>query len=439
MIFPHILKKHLAGCFLFLLWKGSGMMELRRRYRRILYMLAGNAVCLLLCAVYLSVWHRTPDSIKIRAGEREEMNLELPAMGMIRASGEEAIPVSLSRPLVFYANEKNSYEMDVKLFGFVPLKNVDVQVIEGTSVIPVGMPVGIYVKTEGVLVVGTGEFTGFDGVRYSPAKNVLKSGDYILGINGEDVTGKKMFMKSLQETDGMDTVLTIRRGKEVFDVKTVPIKDQAGVYKIGIWIRDNAQGVGTLTYIDGNGGFGALGHGINDMDTSTLMALQKGSLYHTDIIGIRKGEAGKPGELTGLIDYGDDNLLGVIDRNEDKGIFGICGEELEGEALFAPVEIGLKQDTRIGPAKILCSLDGKNTELYDVKITDITYDKEHINREIVLQITDERLIEETGGIIQGMSGAPILQNGKLVGAVTHVFVQDATKGYGIFIEEMLEG
>lgn len=414
-------------------------MELRRRYRRILYILSGNAVCLLLCAAYLSLWHRTPDSIKIRAGEREEMNLELPAMGMLRSSGEEAIPVSLNRPVVFYANETNRYEMDVKLFGVLPLKNVDVQVIEGASVIPVGMPVGIYVKTEGVLVVGTGEFTGFDGVRYSPAKNVLRSGDYILKMDGQEITGKKMFMKALQETDGRDIVLTIRRGKEEFDVKTTAIKDQAGVYKIGIWIRDNAQGVGTLTYIDGNGGFGALGHGINDMDTSTLMALQKGSLYHTDIIGIRKGEAGKPGELTGLIDYGDGNILGAIARNEEKGIFGVCGEELEEEALFAPVEIGLKQDTKIGPAKILCSLDGESARLYDVKITDIIYDREHINREIVLQITDQELIEETGGIIQGMSGAPILQNGKLVGAVTHVFVQDATKGYGIFIEEMLEG
>lgn len=169
------------------------------------------------------------------------------------------------------------------------------------------------------------------------------------------------------------------------------------------------------------------------------MTLQKGMLYHTDIIGVKKGESGKPGELTGLIDYADDHILGTIDRNEDRGIFGECGEGLEEEVPFSPVQVGLRQDTKTGPAKILCSLDGKSAELYDIRITDITYDKEHINREIVLQITDQRLIQETGGIIQGMSGAPILQNGKLIGAVTHVFVQDATKGYGIFIEEMLDG
>ncbi len=414
-------------------------MELKKKYRRILCMIAGQALCLLACALYLSAWHKIPDRVKIRAGEREEMNFAIPASGMLHAAGEEAIPVSLNRPLIFYAREKNSYDMDVKLFGILPLKQVRVQVIEGTSVIPAGLPVGIYVKTDGVLVVGTGEFTGFDGVRYSPAKPVLKSGDYILKINGEDVTGKKMFINMLQEAGSKDVVLTIRREEEVFDIKTVPIQDQAGTYKIGIWIRDNAQGVGTLTYIDGNGGFGALGHGINDMDTSTLMELRKGTLYHTDIIGVKKGESGSPGELTGLIDYADDHILGSIERNEEKGIFGVCGEELEEEVPFGPVEIGLKQDTKIGPAKILCSLDGETAKLYDAKITDITYDREHINREIVLQITDEELIQQTGGIIQGMSGAPILQNGKLIGAVTHVFVQDATRGYGIFIEEMMMG
>ena len=408
------------------------------RYRHFLYILTGNALCLLCCVLYLSVWNKMPDRIMIRAGEQEKVDFSLPASGMLKASGEEVIPVSLNHPLVFCANETNSYEMDVKLFGVLPLKNVEVQVIEEREVIPSGMPIGIYVKTEGVLVVGTGEFTGYDGIRYAPARSVLRSGDYLLKINGQNVTGKKMFMKSLQEMGEGNLILTIRRGNENFDVKVLPVKDQSGTYKIGIWIRDNAQGVGTLTYIDESGGFGALGHGVNDMDTSTLMALQKGTLYHADIIGIRKGQSGSPGELTGLIDYAEDNILGVISRNEEKGIFGICSEELEEEATYEPVPIGLRQEVKKGPAKILCSLDGRHANLYDIEITDIVYDKAHINREIVLQITDETLISKTGGIIQGMSGAPILQNGKLIGAVTHVFVQDATKGYGIFIEEMME-
>lgn len=407
-------------------------------YRHFLYMITGNIICLLCCAGYLAVWQRIPNRIMIRAGEEETMNFSLPASGMIKAAGDEAIPVSLNHPLVFCANEMSSYEMEVRLLGILPLKKVEVQVIENAEVIPAGMPIGIYVKTEGVLVVGTGEFTGYDGIRYAPAKSILKSGDYILKINDEPVGGKKMFMKALQEAKGEAVFLTIQRGEEVFDVKTVPIADQSGIYKIGIWIRDNAQGVGTLTYIDENGGFGALGHGINDMDTSTLMMLKKGTLYHTDIINIRKGRSGNPGELTGLIDYTQEHILGSIDRNEERGIFGSCSEELEEVVRYEPVPIGLRQEVCKGPAKILCSLDGKSARLYDAEITDIVYDKEHVNREIVLRITDQELIEKTGGIIQGMSGAPILQNHKLIGAVTHVFVQDATKGYGIFIEEMLE-
>lgn len=401
-------------------------------------MMLGNAVCLLLCVGYVSYWHKVPGTIKIRAGMEEKVNFGVPASGKLGRSGEAFIPVSLDHPLTFYANRPDDYEMNVRLFGIVPLKHVNVQVIQDKEVIPAGLPIGIYVKTQGVLVVGTGEFTGFDKAKYAPSETVLKSGDYILKMNGTEVTGKKMFMRSLQELGGDDLILTIRRGDEVFDVKVVPVEDQSGTYKIGIWIRDNAQGVGTLTYIDADGGFGALGHGINDTDTSTLMMLQKGTLYHTDIIGIRKGENGSPGELTGLIDYADDNVIGMIERNDDKGIFGVCGEALEEAVTYEPVPVGLKQEVVTGPAKMLCSLDGRETKLYDIEITDIVYDEAHVNREMILRITDEELIRVTGGIIQGMSGAPILQNGKLVGAVTHVFVQDATKGYGIFIEEMLE-
>lgn len=401
-------------------------------------MMLGNAVCLLLCVGYVSYWHKVPGTIKIRAGMEEKVNFGVPASGKLGRSGEAFIPVSLDHPLTFYANRPDDYEMNVRLFGIVPLKHVNVQVIQDKEVIPAGLPIGIYVKTQGVLVVGTGEFTGFDKAKYAPSETVLKSGDYILKMNGTEVTGKKMFMRSLQELGGDDLILTIRRGDEVFDVKVVPVEDQSGTYKIGIWIRDNAQGVGTLTYIDADGGFGALGHGINDTDTSTLMMLQKGTLYHTDIIGIRKGETGSPGELTGLIDYADDNVIGMIERNDDKGIFGVCGEALEEAVTYEPVPVGLKQEVVTGPAKMLCSLDGRETKLYDIEITDIVYDEAHVNREMILRITDEELIRVTGGIIQGMSGAPILQNGKLVGAVTHVFVQDATKGYGIFIEEMLE-
>ena len=221
--------------------------------------------------------------------------------------------------------------------------------------------------------------------------------------------------------------MTIRRGEEYFDVKIDPVQDQTKKYKIGVWVRDNAQGVGTMTYIDSQGNFGALGHGINDVDTSNLMKMNDGTL----------GTAGHPGEMTGMIVYSDDRILGDITSNSVRGIFGKCNDKALALGTEEAMPIGLKQEIRKGPAQILCTVDG-TTRYYDIEITDIHLDHDNVNRGIELKVTDSDLIALTGGIVQGMSGAPIIQNGKFVGAVTHVLVQDSTRGYGIFIENMLE-
>ena len=195
--------------------------------------------------------------------------------------------------------------------------------------------------------------------------------------------------------------------------------------------------MGTLTYLDENNSFGALGHGINDMDTATLMNLKNGSLYTTEIVSITKGENGTPGELTGVIDYKESNKMGTIEANTVEGIFGELNESAASHITTQAMPIGLKQEVDLGPAQILCSVGGA-PQLYDVKITSVHLDHDNINRGIELQITDKTLLETTGGIVQGMSGSPIIQDGKLIGAVTHVLVQDPTRGFGIFIENMLE-
>lgn len=207
-------------------------------------------------------------------------------------------------------------------------------------------------------------------------------------------------------------------------------------WKLGIWIRDNAQGIGTMTYEDADDTFGALGHGINDVDTSILMNLEEGVLYRTEIVGITRGAGGAPGELTGYIEYDSDNVIGEITENTVAGIFGVCDHTLLENTTFEPVPIALKQEIELGPAKIICSVSGE-PEFYDVEIVEVNQEHENVNRGIVIRVVDEKLLMLTGGIIQGMSGSPIIQNGKLVGAVTHVLVNDSTKGYGIFIEEML--
>ena len=208
-------------------------------------------------------------------------------------------------------------------------------------------------------------------------------------------------------------------------------------YMLGIWVRDNAQGLGTVTYLDVNSRFGALGHGIHDVDTNELLDISEGTLYVTSIKDIQKGEDGIPGGLEGIIVYNNYNILGTITDNTEAGIFGKIDRI---DALFTdqtPVSTLAKEEIKEGPAVIRCAVEGKVKE-YDIEITGVDIRTEEVNKGIVLEVTDEELLKVTGGIVQGMSGSPILQDGKLVGAVTHVFVNNPTIGYGIFIENMLK-
>lgn len=240
----------------------------------------------------------------------------------------------------------------------------------------------------------------------------------------------------ITQSEGEEMIMTIRRGDADTEVKIKPEGNQSGEWKLGIWIRDNAQGIGTMTYVDTDDTFGALGHGINDVDTSTLMQLGEGTLYKTEIVGITRGKDGSPGELTGYIEYDNENVIGEITQNTEEGIFGVCNDEIVTQTPYEPIPIALKQEVEIGHAQIICSVSGE-PKFYDIEVEELHLEDDNVNRGLVIKITDEELLTLTGGIIQGMSGSPIIQNGKLVGAVTHVLVQDATSGYGIFIENML--
>lgn len=423
----------------------------RQKVRRLrLYRACLCAVLILACLglmgySYYLVDSSIPSVIHVRAESEESLELRIPARGEIvnvSRQGNSNIPngavtIDLSRPLTLKTGNTDDLQMQVKLFGILPFKQVGIRVIEDRELIPVGVPIGIYVKTEGVLVVGTGEFASQGAGKVSPAKNILKSGDYVIKLNGTEVTGKDDLIMRIENCGGEEQLLTIRRDAETYDVKIKPEKDRTGKYKIGVWVRDNAQGVGTMTYIDDNGNFGALGHGINDVDTSTLMEMNDGTLYQTEIISIRKGAVGQPGEMTGMIVYSDDRILGDITSNSTRGIFGKCNQKALALGTEEALPIGLKQEIEKGPAQILCTVDG-TTRYYDIEITEIHLDHDNVNRGIELRVTDPELLSVTGGIVQGMSGAPIIQKGKFVGAVTHVLVQDSTRGYGIFIENMLE-
>lgn len=413
-------------------------MKIRKRYILFLYMFLGFAIGLFCWATYAYYQNAVPSTIRIKAGTSEEINLRIPASGVISTDSDTVL--SLNQPVTIVAGDNvSSCEMQLKLFGLLPLKNVDIQIIKNTYLTPAGRPIGIYVKTQGVLVVDTGSFRGADGGSCAPAEYKLQSGDYLTAMDGAAITDKKQIKTYVENGGGREIIFQVSRNDELIQVKVKPEADAEGNYKIGTWLRDSAQGIGTMTYVDEQNRFGALGHGINDMDTGELLKLGNGLLYHTEIVAVKRGQKGTPGELTGIIEYKSDQVSGVIIDNTLAGIYGVANSNLleEIRAVSEPLPVALKQEVRLGPAQILCTIDG-TPRYYDVEITKLNPGEETVNRQISLTVTDPELLVLTGGIVQGMSGAPIIQDGKFVGAVTHVLVQDATRGYGIFIEDMLE-
>lgn len=305
------------------------------------------------------------------------------------------------------------------------------------KVIPGGFTIGIYVETKGVLVLGTQAITSVDGLNYEPAKNILRAGDYITQVGMIPIENKRELIKVLNTTKGKSTVFYLMRdGKRVkVRLKPIEVKEDKS-YKIGAWVRDDTQGLGTMTYIDGDN-FGALGHGISDMDTEEKMDIKKGALYKADVFSIQKGKKGTPGEIIGQITYSDLNKMGEIKNNTKYGIYGtINGRNLEN-INREEMEVGTKEEVKRGKAYIRSYIDGSCRD-YEIRIEEIDKSDENMLKGMKITITDERLLAQTNGIVQGMSGSPIIQNGKLIGAVTHVFVNDPQKGYGIFIEHMLK-
>ncbi|MCI9659148.1 MAG: SpoIVB peptidase [Lachnospiraceae bacterium] len=316
------------------------------------------------------------------------------------------------------------------------LKEVSVRVVERKRVIPGGIPIGIYLETEGVYVVGTGEIEAEDGLSYEPAYQIVQTGDYILAVNGKKIRDKDELIACVQENRSDIMILKLLRGEEVIQVRLHAVKTKEEDYKLGIWVKDDIQGIGTLTYMTEDAGFGALGHGITDTDTGELLETSCGSLYDTNILDIIKGEKGTPGEISGMITYSDRHIRGNIHKNTAAGIFGTIDQRVRADLNTEAVEVGFKQEIRRGPALIRSSVSGELKE-YQIQIQEIRLNEDDVNKGMVFQVTDPELLELTGGVIQGMSGSPILQNGKLVGAVTHVFVNDPSRGYGIFAETMI--
>lgn len=397
-------------------------------YRKVLILVLFISLAGLGVLHYNEEKNRIPDSYIQTVGE------EIPDYSSIWVT-EEILP-DVEEASVGAA-AKDSYSISYKYLGLIPLKEAKVEVIQPAYVIPGGVPVGIYVETEGILVIGTGKVDGADGLTYEPALQIVQAGDYIQAVNGQPVSEKEDLMEEVQASQGKELILDLERKEEEIQVKVEPVSTKEGDYKLGIWVRDNTQGVGTLTFLTEEGKFGALGHGVSDVDTGELLEISEGRLYDTRIVDIKKGERGTPGEISGLIRYRSELECGELQKNTGVGIFGEAADRLYDKVPGERMQIGYKQEIELGEAWVRSSIGGSIRD-YQVEILEVNCNDNDLNKGIVLKVTDPELLELAGGIVQGQSGSPIIQNGKLIGAVTHVFVQDPTKGFGAFIENMLD-
>ncbi len=375
--------------------------------------------------IFLLGWIYTqlPDIIYLEQGQTLSF-VQMPYIKVQKNVGERNVSQSTA---------SESCNTNLTLCGVIPLKTVRTVTTDRPVVLVCGTPFGIKMFSDGALVVAFSDITTANG-RVNPAKQAdLKLGDWIIQIGEEAVHSNRELSAAIQKTDGAPVKVTYQRDGKVGTTELTPAKDENGRWKTGMWVRDSSAGVGTLTFVDENKGtFAGLGHPISDSDTGESIALRTGEIVPCTIVDYVKGKVGSPGELKGRFSTG--LAVGTIRKNCSSGVFGTVRQAFTGE--YKP--IAFAQEVHTGPAEIVTTIKGTISNRYEVEIERVNYNMDEDTHNLLIRVTDDQLLKETGGIVQGMSGSPIIQDGRLVGAVTHVLVNDPTKGYGIFIENMLD-
>lgn len=375
-----------------------------------------------------------PDTLSVASGQPAQIQAAFP----LRVTLQTA-EASASMDETLSDGPTQSVKATISLLGLLPLKEVDIEISDDLRLYPGGQAVGVALKTAGVLVVGTSDLTG----AYSPARMAgIKPGDLITEANGQPLQSTDALTGLVSSFRGSPIPLTLRRGDSTLSVTLQPKRDgQSGEYRIGAWVRDSTAGVGTLSFYGevqpGEGTrYGALGHAITDMDTQQVLTVGGGEIMTADVVDVRKGQAGYPGELKGSF-LRENRVLGSIQTNNVYGIYGQMTAPPAHPLYPDGLPIGRRDAVHEGPASILCTVGPEGMQEYEVEIVEAARQSAPAQRSLVLRVTDEALLARTGGIVQGMSGSPILQDGRIIGAVTHVFVNDPTMGYGLYIEWML--
>jgi len=393
-----------------------------------------------------------PDELKLFCGQSRRIDLAIPASGEVTVQNPDIVRVNgkafttqrvrLNHPLALEPEQTGQTRMQLKLFGKIPIKTVTVNVVPDLKVIPGGQTIGVKIHSDGILVVGHHLVQVSPDKKISPGEQAdLRLGDLIVKINGKPVRDASKVAGIVAEAGeaGKPLDLTVRRGDKTIRTQVAPafdVNDRA--WRLGIYIRDSAAGVGTLTfYAPEERRFGALGHVISDMDTRTPIVPRGGEVVHSSVSSISKSQHGEPGEKRAHF-FKEHVVLGTIEKNTQFGIFGRMDKLPEHGFTREPIPVAFADEVKEGPAEIYTVVDGQKVEKFSIEIVHAARQTTPATKGLIIKITDPRLLERTGGIVQGMSGSPIIQNGKLVGAVTHVFVNDPTSGYGCYIEWMLQ-
>ena len=391
-------------------------------------------ILFLIIYVYVCYVAYLPSSYIIMEGENLEINTLL-GISLISKEGSDLQAVqTVSNINKNKIEQIGKVDFSLNLFNLFEIKDVSVNIIPKTSVIPIGEAIGMKLYTDGVLVVGMSEIEG-----QRPYENSgIQEGDRIIQINENDINNTTELMQEVNASYGNEIDIKYVHEEETITTSIKPAKNSNNEYKLGLWVRDAAAGVGTLTFYEPSTGmFACLGHGILDVDTTELITIANGELVTTNIINIQKGEKGTPGEIRGTIESG--YTIGQISKNTAFGVYGVLNAP--SYLSISPddaIEVASREEIQIGQAEIICELENGNREHYTIEIQKIFTGNNEDNKSMLLKVTDERLLEKTSGIVQGMSGAPIIQNGKFIGAITHVLVNDPTMGYGVFADIMIK-
>lgn len=383
-------------------------------------------------------YFQIPDTVSMLEGQT--VNFEKASPVMAHAYKDESIAVKEDGKTVSLSGVKTGKSEVFLEYAGLPIKKVDVNVLKDLRVIPGGQSIGVKLNTVGVLVVGHHQVNTVEG-KFSPGESAgVLVGDVITKINGKEIEKMSDVSPIVQKAGekGEELDLEIKRESGKLTAKIKPLKDKRdGSFKLGLYIRDSAAGIGTMTFYDPKTmRYGALGHVISDMDTKKPIIVEDGQIVLSTVTSIEKGSHGEPGEKLARFSS-DEEVIGNILRNSPFGIFGELTQKITNGKMDQPMPIALSHQVKEGPAQILTVVDNDEVKLFDIEIVNSIPQKFPATKGMVIKVTDKELIEKTGGIVQGMSGSPIIQNGKLVGAVTHVFVNDPTSGYGVHIEWML--